>query len=107
MSTRLSLAAKGLSRCAYCDQDGCKRRICRAVRAFWYGPLTVSAGRSKPPFERGPDFHVLCLAEFLIRMAMPKTGRELEFSKRYRSRRVLRAGMSRMRAISPLLVGGL
>lgn len=106
MSTSLSLAAKGVgAQCTYCVQDGCKRRSCRAIKAFWYGPLTASAGRSKPPFERGPDFHLLCLAEFLIRMAMPKTGRELEFSKRYPRRRILRPGMSRMRAISPLLCG--
>lgn len=77
--------------CAFCGEPTwtrpwktCGKRGCRAVREFYFGAGSRSWPRKCPGGEAMGPF---LLADFLKRMAKPKSARDMEFSKRYAHRR--------------------
>lgn len=76
--------------CLWCEQPQlhtalhCGARRCREVHAYWWGqdPSNRPMVRNKSP--QGDLLGLYQLAEFLSRMALPRTPRQREFAKRYR-----------------------
>lgn len=71
----------------------CQRAWCRMLDAYWFKGVVGREARSPPHSMqwRGPLIYLYELAEFLGRMAEPKSQRDLEYSKRFAHRQGIAA----------------
>lgn len=66
----------------------CRRAWCRALDAYWFKGVVGKEARSRPHSMqwRGAAIYLFELAEFLGRMAEPKSERDREYCKRFAHR---------------------